>query len=90
MRLGTMLLYFLRHNYANISVTYQNGATTLSIKGVFATLSITMLYHYADCHYADCCILFIVMLGAFMLSVVMLSVAMLSVVMPSDAEPSKY
>jgi hypothetical protein len=58
------------------------------VKGLCATLSMTMLYHNADC-----CILFIVMLNAYMLSDVMLNrehsldiyvlnVAMLSVIAP--------
>jgi hypothetical protein len=49
---------------------------TLSIKGFFATLSITKL-----CHNADCGILFIVMLNVIMLSFVMLHVIMPHVIM---------
>ncbi len=36
------------------------------------TLSITMIYHYAECHYSECHVLFIVMINVFMLSVIML------------------
>jgi hypothetical protein len=39
-----------------------------------ATLSITMICHYADCNYAKCCVLFIIMLSVIMQNVVMLSV----------------
>ncbi len=49
------------------------------------TLSITMLYHYAECHYAECRFVFIVMRSVFVLIVVML--AMLSVVMLGVAGP---
>jgi hypothetical protein len=48
--------------------------TTLSIKGSFATFSITTLCRYAECHYAECGVLFIVLLNVIMPSVVMLSV----------------
>jgi hypothetical protein len=65
--------------------------TTLSMKGLHVTLSISdtqqkitlsiiMLYHYAECRYAECHILFINMLNAIMLNVIMLNVVMLSVV----------
>jgi hypothetical protein len=47
------------------------------------TLSITKLYHYAECHFAECRVLFGVMLSVIMLSVTMLSVIMLSVIMLS-------
>jgi hypothetical protein len=29
---------------------------TLIIKGLYVTLNITMLCHYAKCHYAECCV----------------------------------
>ncbi len=38
------------------------------------TLSITELYHHAECHYADYRVLFVAMPGVIMLNVVMLSV----------------
>jgi hypothetical protein len=47
------------------------------------TLSITMLFHYAECHYVVCPILIIVVLNDIMLNVVMPSVVMLNVVAPS-------
>jgi hypothetical protein len=43
--------------------------TTLSIKGLFVTLSIATLYYYAECHN-----LFIVMLNGIMPSVILQSV----------------
>ncbi len=46
------------------------------------TLSITALYHCAECHYAGCHVYFIFMLNASMQNVVMLSVVMLNVVAP--------
>jgi hypothetical protein len=36
------------------------------------TLSITMLYQYAECHFSECHVLFIVMINVFMPSVIML------------------
>jgi hypothetical protein len=55
--------------------------TTLGITVVlFATLSITALYHYAVCRYAECCILFTVLLNVFMHNVVILNVIMMTVV----------
>ncbi len=36
---------------------------TLSINGLFMTLSISTLYHFAECHYNKCLIIFIVMLS---------------------------
>jgi hypothetical protein len=53
--------------------------TTLSMKGLFVTRSITALC--IKCHYAECRDLF-VMLNAVMLSIVLLSVVLLSVVAP--------
>jgi hypothetical protein len=35
------------------------------------TLSLTLLYHYAECRYAECLILLIIALNVIMLSVVM-------------------
>jgi hypothetical protein len=52
--------------------------TTLSIKGLFMTLSITKLDDYASYH-----VLFVVMLSVAMLFTIMLNVVMLSVVSPS-------
>jgi hypothetical protein len=55
---------------------------TLSIEGLFVTLSIKTLCIqciYAECLYAECCNLFIVMLSAIMLRVIMLSVVLLIV-----------
>ncbi len=48
-------------------LSFPLGDTTLSIKGLFETLSIikfsiTTLCHYAECHCAECRILFIYML----------------------------
>jgi hypothetical protein len=54
------------------------GPTTLSIKGLFMTLSIAKLDHYSMCH-----VLFVVMLSVAMLFTIMLNVVMLSVVAPS-------
>jgi hypothetical protein len=59
------------------------GATTISIKGLFMTLSITKLELYATCHVLFVVMLTVAMLSAIMLNVVMLSVVMLSVVAPS-------
>jgi hypothetical protein len=55
---------------------------TLSIKGLFVTLSISnnQQYIYAECRYAECHDLFIVMLNVIMMSVVMLSVVVPNVV----------
>jgi len=47
---------------------------TFSIKGLYVTLSMTMLCRYADCHYADCRISFIAMLTIILLSVIMLNI----------------
>jgi hypothetical protein len=44
------------------------------------TLSITKLYHYAECYCAECYDLFICMLNVVLLSVVRLNVVMMSVV----------
>jgi hypothetical protein len=38
------------------------------------TLSITMLFNYAECHYAECHILFTIVLNVVMLCVIMISV----------------
>jgi hypothetical protein len=54
---------------------------TLRTKGVFVTLSKTMLCQYTECHSDECYILFIVVLNVVMLSVFMLNAIMLSVVM---------
>jgi hypothetical protein len=54
--------------------------TTLGIKGLVATLSITIICHYAECHYAKCCASF--MINVIMLSAIMLRVIMLIVVAP--------
>ncbi len=59
---------------------------TLSINGLFGTLSITDNQHKtvcAECHYAECRISFIPVLSV-MLSVVMPSVVTLSVVAPPN------
>ncbi len=61
---------------------FEISATTLSVttfsieghKGLFATLSIPTLCHYAVRCCAECHILFIVMLNAVMLSAIMPSV----------------
>jgi hypothetical protein len=63
------------------------GITTLSIKGLFMTLSINdtrrnHALHYAEYRYAECHILFTVMLSVLMLNVIMMSIIMLSVVAP--------
>jgi hypothetical protein len=63
---------------------------TFSIKGLFATFSITTLCHYVDSHYAECLILFIVMLIVFIQSVVMVFVVMLNVIILTVAAPYKY
>ncbi len=55
---------------------------TLSTKGLYVTLSITMLCHYGESYFAECHILFIVVLIVVMLNVVLLSVIALSVVEP--------
>jgi hypothetical protein len=58
------------------SSIYHLGATfttmTLTIKGLFVTLSISnnQQYIYAECRYAECHDLFIVMLNVIILSVV--------------------
>jgi hypothetical protein len=48
------------------------------------TLSITMLFYYAECHYAECYTFFTIKLNVVMLSVVLLNVVMLSVVAPEE------
>jgi hypothetical protein len=48
--------------------------TILSIKTLFATLSITKRNHYAECRYVECRILFLAVLNVIMLNVIMLSV----------------
>ncbi len=70
-------------NEENIILIPINGATTLSITGLYmafsisaVTLSITMF-----CQYAECRIFFIIMLNVIMLSVIVLSVIVLNVVM---------
>ncbi len=74
--------------------------TTLSIKGLFVTLSINDIQrkrhsayqkcHYAKCLYAKCCHFLIAILNVIMLSVVMLSVVMLSVVMLKVVAPTVW
>ncbi len=64
-----------------LSITTFSKAT-LSMKGLFATFSITTHCHYAECHYAQCHSLFNAMLNVIMLSEVMVSVIMLIVVVP--------
>jgi hypothetical protein len=49
-------------------------AFALPDKGLFVTLSIAMLFHYALCRCAECCDFFIIMLSIIMLSVIMLNV----------------
>jgi len=51
---------------------------TLRKMGLYVTLSLKML-----CHYAECRVLFIVMLNVIMLTVVILIVIMLNVIMLS-------
>jgi hypothetical protein len=57
--------------------------TTLDIKGLFVTLIVTTL-----CHYAGCAVSFIVMLNVLMQSVVILNEAVPSVIMLSVVSPS--
>jgi hypothetical protein len=57
--------------------------TTLSIKGLLVTHSITTLCYNAERRYAECHILFIVMLSVVMLTVVMLNVFMPNVIILS-------
>ncbi len=57
--------------------------TTLSIKGLLVTQSITTLCYYAERRYAECHILLIVMVNVVLLNVIMLSVVMLNVIMLS-------
>ncbi len=47
---------------------------TLSIKGLFATLSITTIFHDAECYYAQWGVLFIITLNVVILSVITMSV----------------
>jgi hypothetical protein len=56
--------------------TFSIRIFTLSIKGLYVTVSIT-----THCHYAECPILFITMLNVVMLNVVMLNAVMLNVIM---------
>jgi len=56
--------------------------TTLSVKGLFATLSITNLCHYAECSYAECRVLFVVIMSVVMLNVAILGIVILSVIVP--------
>jgi hypothetical protein len=56
--------------------------TTPSIGSFYMTLSITMLFYFAECHNAEFHILFTIMLNVIVLSVVMMSVVMLIVVVP--------
>jgi hypothetical protein len=53
--------------------------TTLIIKGLNVTLSITMVCLYAECQYAECRIVFIITLNVIMLIVVMMNVVMMNV-----------
>ncbi len=59
------------------------GITTLSINGLFTTLSIndTKLSNM-EYYYAECCVFKIVMLSVVMLNVIMLNVIMLNVMAP--------
>ncbi len=54
--------------------------TTFDTEVLFATLSITALYHYAVCRYAESCILFTVLLNVFMLNDIILNVIIMTVV----------
>ncbi len=56
--------------------------TTLSVKGLFATLSITNLCHYAEYSYAECRVLFVVIMSDVMLNVAILGFVILSVIVP--------
>ncbi len=53
------------------------------------TLSITLLYHNAECRYAECLILFIIALNVIMLSVVVPNVIMQRVVILNVVVPMK-
>jgi hypothetical protein len=70
--------------------------TTLSLKGLNATLSIAMLCHYAERHYAECRVSFtiimldVVKLSVIMMSVIMLSVVRLTVMAPSSIPPTHF
>ncbi len=71
------------HNNGTVQFI-KRGATTLNTMTFsITTLSITKLYHYAECN-----ILFDVMLSVIILNVVMLSVVMLSVVTPKNSQYS--
>jgi hypothetical protein len=50
-----------------------SGAMTLSINGIYVTLSIAMLCYNAECHETECGVLLIIMLNVIMLSVILLS-----------------
>ncbi len=56
---------------------------TLTIRGLFVTLSITRLFHYAECRVLFTTTLNAIMLNVIMLNVIMLNVIMLSVIMLS-------
>jgi hypothetical protein len=80
--------YFFERVLFNGATTVKFSITILSIKGLYVTfnmmtLSITELYHYAECCNAECRILFIFMLSVVMLSVIVLSVVILRVIMLS-------
>ncbi len=57
--------------------------TTLRIKYLFLTLSITHTLPYAKCYFAECYILFIVMMNNVLPSAIMFDVTVLNVVMLS-------
>jgi hypothetical protein len=78
--------YGIKHNYTQHKwLIYGTRHTWHS---VWLTLSMTILYHYAEYHCAACRILFVI-LGVIMLSVSKLSVFMLNVVILSVVAPSR-
>ncbi len=60
---------------------------TLSIEGLFSTLSLTTLFYNAKCHYAESLNLFILRLNVITISVVILSVVMLNLIVLSVVGP---
>ncbi len=73
-RQKTLSITTTQHNYSIITFSIM----TLSTRGLFATLNITILCHYAEYRYAECGVLFNIMV-----SVIILNVVMLIVVAPS-------
>jgi hypothetical protein len=65
-------------------VTFSINVTKYKGQSAYPTLSITMLYHYAECGILVIVMLNVIVLNVILLSVIILSVVMLSVVAPFE------